>query len=34
MTPEKQKQLITYYVMQKLSADKIADLMLRNRKTV
>jgi len=34
MTTEKEKQLINYYVMQKLSADKIADLMCINRKTV
>ena len=34
MTIEKEKQLINYYIMQKLSADKIADLMCINRKTV
>jgi transposase-like protein len=34
MTTEKEKQLINYYIMQKLSADKIANLMCINRKTV
>lgn len=34
MTTDQEKQLISYYVMQRLSADKIAKLMHINRKTV